>query len=331
MRNKNSMQTLFNFSWVVLTLLFLGACSSSDKKSETEKPAPLIEVPSFNADSAYALVQAQVDFGPRVPNTSPHVATGDWIIRKLEQYGAKISVQEFESTTYDGVNLSLRNIIGTYNPGATKRILLAAHWDTRPWASKDRADKTARFDGANDGASGVGVLLEIARVLGRGKQPEVGVDLIFFDGEDWGQENGGNSNTWCLGSQYWASNKHQQGYSAYYGVLLDMVGAKNAQFRYEGYSYQMAKKILDKVWRQGVGLGYSQYFVPQKSAAIMDDHYYVNTVAKIPMIDILHYDPARGYFGDFHHTKDDNMALIDKNTLKAVGQTVLYVVFYEEG
>ena len=321
---------LFNKSWAaVIILILLGACSSSDNKMETEKPVRIVDVPTFNADSAYAFVQEQVDFGPRIPNTVEHVAAGDQIIKRLEDYGAQVVVQEFEATTYDGVNLALRNIVGSYNPTAPKRILLATHWDTRPWASKDNEDKTAQFDGANDGGSGVGVLLEIARALNSSNQPEVGVDLIFFDGEDWGAE-GGDLSTWCLGSQYWAKNKHKTGYSAYYGILLDMVGGKNAQFQYEGYSYQYAKKILDKVWKQGVALGYSEYFVPQKRSTIMDDHYYVNTVAKIPMIDILHYDRAKGYFGDFHHTTDDNMALIDKNTLKAVGQTVLHTVYYEE-
>ncbi len=329
---KSKMKRIFFYTrfWTFLVVFLVQfGCSSNTDIVNSDQPTRVVEVPVFSADSAFAFVQEQVDFGPRVPNSEEHKIAGDQIINRLEQYGATVIVQEFEATTYDGVNLNLRNIIASFVPNATKRILLATHWDTRPWASKDKVDKTAAMDGANDGGSGVGVLLEIARQLGT-REPDAGVDLIFFDGEDWGQENGGNPNTWCLGSQHWSKNKHKKGYSAYYGILLDMVGAKNAQFQYEGHSYQYAKKVLDKVWKQGVALGYSQYFVPQKRSAIMDDHYYVNSVAKIPMIDILNYDPSKGYFGDFHHTTDDNMELIDRNTLKAVGQTVMHVVYYEE-
>ena len=311
----------------MLGLLYT-ACSTSERSAESELPAKVVDVPVFNADTAYQYIQDQVNFGPRIPNTSEHEAAGDAIIKTLETHGARVTVQAFEATAYDGTVLQLRNIIASYNPEVKKRLLLAAHWDTRPWASKDPEDKQAKFDGANDGGSGVGVLLEIARNL-NAQSPDVGVDIIFFDGEDWGQEQGSDPDTWCLGSQYWSKNPHQRGYSAYYGILLDMVGAKDAQFRYEGTSYQMARKILDKVWKQGVALGYSRYFIPERSSSITDDHYYVNTVAKIPMIDILHYDRNAGYFGDFHHTRADNMELIDKNTLKAVGQTVMHVVYYE--
>ena len=303
------------------------SCGETDK-AKSSKPARVVDVPSFNADSAYYFVEEQVNFGPRIPNTSAHNAAGDQIIKRLEAYGANVTVQSFEATTYDNVRLSLRNIMGSYNPTAKKRILLAAHWDTRPWASKDKDDNTVQFDGANDGGSGVAVLLEIARTINLSTPPEVGVDLLFFDGEDWGQEGGGKAETWCLGSQYWAKNKGK--YSAYYGILLDMVGGKNAQFPYEGISRQMAKKVLTNVWTHASEAGYARYFIPRKEGSITDDHYYVNKIAKIPMIDILHWEQEHGYFGDWHHTKRDDMSLIDKNTLKAVGQTVLRVVYYEE-
>jgi glutaminyl-peptide cyclotransferase len=310
-------------------LTFIYGCKSSDKtNNESNKPAREVAVPDFSADSAYSFIQEQVDFGPRIPNTSAHIAAGDKIISRLESYGAKVSVQSFEATTYDGVILSLRNIMGSFNPTVKKRILLAAHWDTRPWASKDREEPTSTFDGANDGGSGVGVLLEIARKIQESGSPEVGVDLLFFDGEDWGQEGNGRPETWCLGSQYWAKNK--QGYAAYYGILLDMVGGKNARFPYEGISHRMAKKVLTNVWTTAAEIGYSKYFIPQKESEITDDHYYVNTIAKIPMIDILHWEPEFGYFGNWHHSLRDDMSIIDKNTLKAVGQTVMHVVYYEE-
>lgn len=308
-------------------LIILASCKPADQQKEVALK-PTVPTPDFNADSAYFFVQEQVDFGPRVPNTIAHLEAGNKIISRLEKYGAKVTVQSFEATTYDGIDLSLRNIMGSINPGARKRILIATHWDTRPWASKEAEDPKQPFDGANDGGSGVGVLLEMARsIQAFDSLPDVGVDLLFFDGEDWGEEGGGDPASWCLGSQYWSKNKGN--YAAYYGILLDMVGGKNAQFPYEGISRQYAKQILRQVWTAASNIGYGNYFVPRQEGAITDDHYYVNTVAKIPMIDILHWEPGPGYFGDWHHTTRDDMSLIDKNTLKAVGQTVLHVVYQE--
>ena len=330
MKNRGIILNLIKQGLLISGILFtVLACKDADKtNTEDAKSARVVNVPDFNADSAYQFVQEQVDFGPRIPNSSAHRAAGDQIIARLENYGAKVKVQSFEATTYDGVTLALRNIMGSFNPTAKKRILLATHWDTRPWASKDKEEPTSTFDGANDGASGVGILLEIARKIQANSSPEVGVDLLFFDGEDWGQEGNGRPETWCLGSQYWAKNK--QGYAAYYGILLDMVGGKNARFPYEGISRKMAKKVMTDVWTQASEIGYGKYFIPRKEGEITDDHYYVNKVAKITMIDILHWEPEFGYFGDWHHTRKDNMSLIDKNTLKAVGQTVMHVVYYEE-
>lgn len=312
---------------VLLLLTILVSCKPAEQQKEVEVK-PIVPAPIFNPDSAYAFVAEQVAFGPRVPNSTAHRQAGDKIIQRLEDYGANVTVQEFQATTYDGVVLSLRNIMGSVNPSAKKRILIAAHWDTRPWASKDADDPKQAFDGANDGASGVGVMLEMARTIQAfDSLPGVGLDLLFFDGEDWGEEGGGNSDTWCLGSQYWSKNKGN--YAAYYGILLDMVGGKNAQFPYEGISKQYAKKILQKVWTEASNIGYGNYFVPKNEGQIADDHFYVNTIAKIPMIDIIHWEPGAGYFGDWHHTTRDNMEIIDKNTLKAVGQTVLHVIYQE--
>jgi glutaminyl-peptide cyclotransferase len=181
--------------------------------------------------------------------------------------------------------------------------------------------------------------LEIARTLSQSAAPQVGVDIILFDGEDWGEKNGSQQSHplplelkdwWCLGSQYWANHKHVPNYSAYYGILLDMVGAKDAKFPREGYSQQFAPGIVEKVWNTAGRLGYSSIFVKQNRGEVTDDHFFVNSMAKIPMIDIVHFDPANGFFGDFHHTRKDNMSLIDDKTLKAVGETLLNVIYYEE-
>ncbi|MDX5422212.1 MAG: M28 family peptidase [Hymenobacteraceae bacterium] len=328
--------------WALLlgTTLAFASCDSASNGGkpavEAEKEETAVAAPEFNADTAYALVEKQVAFGPRVPNTPAHYATGEWIISKLREYGADVKVQEFQMRAYDGTMLNLRNIIATYNPNAANRVLLAAHWDTRPMADKAEKDQDKPIDGANDGASGVGVLLEIARTIHQAQQkPDVGVDMIFFDGEDYGQPDDSDlpyqDDTWCLGSQYWSKNKHVPNYRANYGILLDMVGAENARFAREGTSMQYAKEIVDKVWKAGNSIGYSDYFRYVNAPAITDDHSYVNAWGNIRMIDIIEYNMNNpdDYFGPYHHRHTDTMDIISRNTLKAVGQTVLHVLYNE--
>lgn len=320
-------------------LLFSCANNKEDKQAKhslavDEKP-PVI-VPLFNGDSAYAYIQAQVDMGPRVPNSQAHKQAGDFLIATLQRFGASTEVQEFEAEAFDGTKLYLRNIIGSYNPSATKRILLAAHWDTRPFADKDTENKDMPIEGANDGGSGVAVLLELARHF-QHKPPNVGIDIILFDGEDYGEPRGyqgqiDNSKIhWCLGSQYWSKNPHKKGYSAYYGILLDMVGAKNANFYREGYSMRYAPKIVEKVWKAAQQIGHGSFFIAGNTGMITDDHVFINEIAKIPTIDIIEYGPesVNKFFGEYHHTHQDNMSIISKATLQAVGETVMHVVYNE--
>jgi glutaminyl-peptide cyclotransferase len=323
--------------WLFIFISALFSCTV-EKDKITEHLAS-VSVPEFNADSAYYFVEQQVKFGPRIPNSQAHQAAGDYLIHQLEKYKATVTEQKFVATSFDHQSLNLRNIIASFNPDVSKRILLAAHWDTRPFADKDPQVKDASFDGANDGASGVGVLLEIARVLSKHDSLNIGVDIILFDGEDWGERDGdqhdiplttGLDSWWCLGSQHWSKNKHKKNYSASYGILLDMVGARRSQFFREGVSMEYAPKIVDKVWTIAQSKGYSDYFVKQNVQAITDDHVFVNQLAKIPMIDIVPYQAGVGFFGAYHHTREDNMALINKETLKAVGATLLHVLYYEE-
>lgn len=324
---------------ILLLVVFLNACSQEPEQTidqENTDSRPEIAIPEFNVDSAYHYIQQQVDFGPRVPNTQAHAATADFLVQKLKSYGADVQVQAFDATAFDGTSLALQNIIASFNPGVSKRILLAAHWDSRPFADKDTQDKQEPIDGANDGGSGVGVLLELARLF-QSQPPAVGVDIILFDGEDYGEpegyENSHESSSqvwWCLGSQHWAQNKHEKNYMAYYGILLDMVGAEGAQFYREGVSMRAAPSIVKKVWGQAQELGHGRYFVYENSPEIVDDHIYVNYNAKIPMIDIVEYAPGTdAYFADYHHTHQDNMEIISKETLQAVGETVANVVYQE--
>ena len=321
-------------STAVVSIAAIALLSCGPKKKES--PATVVEVPRFNADTAYAYMKKQVDFGPRVPGSAPHRKAADFLIAELKSRGATVTVQTFKATTYDKVDVELSNIIASFQPSKQKRLLLAAHWDTRPFADKDKERKDAPMDGANDGASGVGVLLEIARSL-QSNPTSAGVDIILFDGEDWGEKEGspevlpaeGLADWWCLGSQYWSKNKHKAGYTAYYGILLDMVGAKDAHFFREGHSQQYAPRIVEKVWSTAARLGYSNFFVTQDAPPITDDHVFVNELGKIPMIDVVHYDVKVGYFGEHHHTTKDNMEIISKETLMAVGSTVMDVIYRE--
>lgn len=324
-----------NKLWLIALLILAWACSSPEKKTETVAEVPVKPYPSFSSDSAYTFIQKQVDFGPRVPMTPGHQETKEWIISKFESYGMSVQTQDFEAKTYDNLTWNLSNIIASYNSAATKRIMLSAHWDSRRIADKDSQDMDQPIDGANDGASGVGVLLEIARTIhSQDLKPDVGIDFILFDGEDDGEpdqttyRNTSQDFWWCLGSQYWSGNKHIPNYTAYYGILLDMVGAKGAHFYREGYSRQFAAGILRKVWDNAARIGHGDFFVNRDAAEILDDHVFVNTKAGIPMIDILDFSPDYG-FGHYHHTHSDNMELIDRRTLQAVGETVLFTVYQE--
>ena len=321
-------------------ILFLGSCGGEEsrpiKPAEGDQPTEIIRVqtPVFNQDSAYQFIQSQVDFGPRVPNTQAHIECAIWMEQTLANYGATTLVQEAVVTAFNGDKLNMKNIIAQFSPEKSKRVMLFAHWDTRPVADKDTDRKSEPIDGANDGGSGVGVLLEIARQFSL-KQPTIGVDIILFDAEDYGTFEGSISSmqdSWCLGSQYWANNPPIPNYQPNYGILLDMVGAKNAQFPKEYISMYHARNVVEKVWSTANKLGYGNYFIDtelNQYQAITDDHLYVNALANIPSIDIISYDPRENTFGDFHHTHADNMKIIDKNTLKAVGQTVMDVIYQE--
>lgn len=319
----------------MFVLVLAYGCKTKDSSEQAAEQAPaLVKSPAFSADSAYQFVQKQVDFGPRVPNTKQHDACAAYLSAKLESYGMEVIDQKFKATTYDNKTLNSTNIIGSFNPKAAKRILLAAHWDSRPFSDQDSLVKDKPVLAANDGASGVGILLEVARTLSLQKPgPEIGIDIIFFDAEDWGNSEEANDeyNGFCLGSQYWAANKHIPNYTAYFGILLDMAGAKGATFFKEGHSVQMAESFVNSVWNTASRIGYSNFFINERGGAITDDHVAVNKIAKIPMIDIIHTKPnnmSKTFF-DQWHTNDDTMEHIDPKTLKAVGQTLIQVVYQE--
>ena len=322
---------------LIVPFFIFSSCEQNAKsKRAKSKQKKSVVVPKFNADSAYAFVKKQVDFGPRVPGTKAHNACADWLVERLESYSDTVIVQAFRARTYDEVTRNGKNIIASFSPEKKKRILLMAHWDTRPFADHDADQEKHRtpIDGANDAGSGVGVLLEMARQFHL-KQPDIGVDIVLFDLEDWGPPTDlgiYDEKNWCLGSQYWAKNPHVYRYDASFGILLDMVGAKDAIFPKEHYSLQYARYVVDLVWHIALKLDYGNTFVNQNGGGTIDDHIFVNRIANIPSIDIIHLDPesSNHSFFEHWHTVSDNMDQIDKQSLGIVGQVVMTVVYNED-
>lgn len=318
----------------LLALLLMSACASSPaSKAEPSSTALEIKVPQFSADSAYRNIEKQVAFGPRVPGTPPHAACAAWLSAELERYGAEVTQQNFATLIYDGSLKNGVNIIGSFRPDLKQRVLLYAHWDTRAYADADRnpANHRTPIDGANDGGSGVGVLLEMARHFGA-EQPNVGVDILFFDLEDWGAPDWARTSmqeSYCLGSQYWARTPHRPRYQARWGILLDMVGGEGATFTRDLFSQRFNPSLLNRVWQTGQQLGYGRWFVNRDGGYITDDHIYVSQYG-VPSIDIIDYNPdSETNFPRTWHTLEDNLSNIDSGTLKAVGQTVMSVVYHE--
>lgn len=324
---------------LLLALISFTGCDGQSRKLADKAPqSKAVDqlVPVFNADSAYAYVAKQIAFGPRVPESKAHAACADWFTDVLGQWADTVIVQEFKTRIYNKTAMNGKNIIAVFNPSATKRILLSSHWDSRPYADHD-ADPARRrlpIDGANDGASGVGILLEIARQLHLHPiQGNVGIDIVLFDLEDYGppteERNYFDEDMWALGSQYWSRNLHKPGYSAQFGILLDMVGAKNPIFPREYYSQQYASWVLDKVWRNAYKLGFGDYFVNKPGSPIDDDHIPINKVAGIPTINIIHLDPnsVNGTFYDHWHTSGDSLDKIDPKTLDMVGRVLMTTIY----
>ena len=317
----------------------LMACGYVKKSESAAADSQTVQIgPSFQADSAYAFCAAQCAFGPRVMNSDAHQQCGEWIAQQFQRFGMTVTKQQADLKGYDGTILKSTNIIAAYHPEREERVLLCAHWDSRPWADNDADSSNWKKPvlAANDGASGIAVLLEIARLLQQADSVAVGVDFVCFDAEDWGtpqwSKSGDDSDSWALGARYWANHPHTPGYTARYGILLDMVGGQGAQFYQEGVSLRYAQSVVNMVWSAAQALGYGSYFISDEGGMITDDHVPVNQIANIPTIDIIPYHPdcSQSSFGPTWHTVHDDMEHIDKNTLQAVGQTLIQVLYNEK-
>lgn len=312
-------------------VLYFYSCGS-DPKQTTSEPSKTeettktpVNIPAFNAKLAYDKIANQVAFGPRNPNAEGHHKTKQWIIDELNTLGLKVNTQTFRANTFKGEKYTGTNIVGHYKPEFQNRILLLAHWDTRFMADLEEGDlKNKPIPGADDGGSGVGVLLALAQLV-VDNEVNVGIDFLFLDAEDQGEDGGSNPESWCQGAQYYASNMMISSAKPQFGILLDMVGAKDAVFMKEEISMTFAGHIMHKVWAMAQGMGYGKYFNNQTTTAALDDHFFINRTAGIPTIDIIYKNDAG--FGAHWHTHGDNMEVIDEKTLQAVGQVVTAVIY----
>jgi len=299
----------------VLLAIGVAACGGSEQ-NRPSGPDP--SVPVFDGQAAHALIERQVAFGPRAPGTEGHAAQLAWMEAYLRERADSVELQPFTHRSRDGRTLQMANVIARFRPDAADRILLAAHWDTRPTADADR-DEARRAEpilGANDGASGVAVLLQLADVLSR-HGPPIGVDIILFDGEDWARGE------MFLGSKHFAANL-PQGYRPLYGVLVDMVGDRNPVFPTEGYSQQYAPEVVDRVWRLAADVGFGEYFPRANQGYIEDDHVPLNE-AGLRTINIIDFEYGPG--NRFWHTHEDVLANTGPRGLEVVGVVLAHLVY----
>ena len=318
-------RTLFS---LLIAVVFIAGCKQEPKQNQVAEPVTKLKTPRFIADNAYANIEKQLSFGYRVPGTAAHKEMQEWAIEEFKALGAKVITQSFDADFLGEKDVDCTNIIAQFYPDKAKRIMLAAHYDSRKIAEKDDERKDEPIPGADDGGSGVGVLLEIGRIV-KENPLGLGVDIVLFDAEDQGS-SGKSASDWAIGSDYWARNITPQGYRPKYGILLDMVGSENATFGKEEYSKQFAPALQNKIWKLAANMGYSDFFRDESYGGVYDDHYAVNRIAGIKMVDIVNQDPNdKSSFGFYHHTHDDTIDVISKRTLQVVGQVVLAVLYNE--
>lgn len=289
-------------------LVLLVACAQAEPRATTP----------FDGEKALAYARAQIEFGPRIPGTEAHRQAGDWIVARMRERADTVIEQTWTHKTADGKDLPLRNILARYRPSAAERVLFVTHWDTRPRADSDPdlAKRTQPFAGANDGASGVGLFVALGDLL-KNTPPAVGVDLLFVDGEDYG--NFDTNQDVLIGSRYFAEHLPDANYTVLYGVLWDMIGDADLQIPQEVYSLERAPEVVSRVWETAARLGYSRIFLPTPRDAVIDDH--IPLLDKgLRIIDVidLQYPP--------HHTTQDTIDKISARSLKIVGDVAYLLV-----
>ncbi|WP_340102698.1 M28 family peptidase [Rhodohalobacter sp. 8-1] len=311
---------------LLLATVLLISCGDQEANLEFERQGR--NVPSFDSDNAYNFIDEQVSLGPRVPNSEAHVQAKDYLRSELEASAGENSVfvQEFQQVVY-GDTLTMFNILAGFGLQHQDRILLAAHWDSRPRAENDSLDSGSPILGADDGGSGVGVLLELAQIFKENDVP-IGVDIILFDGEDYGEVS--DLDNYFLGARHWSNNPPVPGYNPRFGILLDMVGGEDAVFYKESYSMRSAPNLVNEIWQIAEIKGYSDLFINKRGGAVADDHIIVQQQAGINMINIIHHSVNENgsvQFPPYWHTQNDTMEIIDRTTLQAVGDVLLELIY----
>jgi len=316
---------------LIMGMGFIISCDNGkNEDKKIQKPAYFISAnvtkPNFNSENAYNYVAKQVSFGPRNPNSEAHKKALEFFKTELEKFADEVQLQTFNYPGYENTELQLTNVIAKFNPQAKNRIFFCAHWDSRPRGEKDKnpEKRNLPIPGANDGASGVGILLELARILKENKV-DYGIDLILFDGEDYGHES--DLMNYCLGAKYFAATKKD--YNPHFGILLDLVGDKQAEFQKEGYSIQYAREVVEMVWNIAHQIG-ATTFSDFETYPIYDDHFPLNQ-ANLKTINIVDIDligadsqnPRRNYW----HTQNDTMENISKETLQQVGNVLVHLIY----
>ena len=314
----------------VAIVLLIAGCNKEQPKDDLQSgtrststpPQRMIQIPKFNGAKAFDLLVRQTKFGPRNPGSSGHAACLEFLTGEMRRYADTVKLQEFNYTGYQNERFPLTNIIGSFNPAATSRVLLCAHWDSRPRADNDEDKKrwNEPILGANDGASGVAVLLELASMF-RQSPPPIGVDLALWDGEDYGKE--GDLDRYLIGSKYFAAHKPAD-YTPRFGILLDMIGDKFLDIPKEQHSVEYAPDIVDLVWRTARELGFPQ-FVDETGELITDDHLPLNEVGikTIDLIDFDYPDPSNRFW----HSHNDIPENCSAESLEAVGTVLTHVIY----
>jgi glutaminyl-peptide cyclotransferase len=286
---------------------------------------------AFDGEAALGYVRAQVELGPRVPGTDAHRRGGDWIVAQMRARADSVEVQSWTHVTTDGRSLPMRNIIARINPSATARVLYIAHWDTRPTADNDRnlGARQRPIPGANDGASGVGLLIALADALRR-TPPAYGVDLLFVDGEDYGAfgkwEDTTQNKDVLIGSQYFAASA-PKAYRPVFGVVWDMIGDASLQIYQEQHSVENAPEVVSRVWAVARELGYEKVFRSEGKGYITDDHlpFLQQGFRVINVIDIDYCADGGVDCPDdnLHHTTGDDISRVSAKSLQVVGDVAL--------
>ena len=299
----------------LMAALVLAACPGEGDGGQPAASGPRT---SFDGQKAYQYVQAQLAFGPRVPGTDGHRRAGDWMVERLRASADTVAEQAWTHTTADGTRLPMRNVLARFNPQAAERVLYLAHWDTRPVADgeSDAAKRTLPIPGANDGASGVAMLLALADAL-KAERPSQGVDILLVDGEDYGDFD--RDRDVFIGSRYFAEHLPAPGYRPIFGVLWDMVGDRDLQIYQEQNSVSAAPEVVARVWREAESLGYGRVFIPQVKHSINDDHIPLLR-AGLRVIDVIDFD------FDHHHKLTDNLAMVSAASLQVVGDVAMALV-----